>query len=88
VKPLDLDKAIALVEWIAHDHIHLGIECQEQICCICHKIYATWHADNDLWNRTMRLGSGKDLVPFACPRCFLLLAHDETPIARISSSKS
>jgi len=63
----------------AEDH-----QCRELSCCWCHQPYAVWFADNDLWNQVMRLPDGTDVIPFACPRCFLLHAETVVPVARIS----
>jgi hypothetical protein len=79
----DVASDITLTQWNARDHRHQG-PCEELICCVCLRVYSIWYADNDIWNAVMRDESGRDLVPFACAKCFLLLAAPVLPIARIT----
>lgn len=83
----DVASAVTLVSWRARDHHHPDQHCEELICCVCLQVYTLWYADNDLWNAVMRDASGRELVPFTCARCFLLLATPILPIARITTKE-
>ncbi len=61
---------------------------KEGTCDECRQPYATWFADNALWNEVMRPNGEQEGEPFLCPRCFGLRADDGKRVLRLTEETS